>query len=216
MYKCSTRYCEDPMTERELIDAYLEGRIGSWGFVRSLIKVGLSLGTAISLAMALPVVARTGEVAALDQVVQVAGRAGDPIAMERLLALIGHALYRIGQGSNGNALVPLLAQVGVAVVMQPNQSSVPLNFDGNFGNVPMNLNGRATNLLNDPRANNANVELNLVGVVGGIPLNLNGAINVPAVQRPGVHLNLGKVNLNVDGAVGNVPINLNQNVGQGT
>lgn len=204
------------MSERELIDAYLEGRIGSWSFVRRLIKVGLSVGTAISLAMALPVVARTGEAEALDRVVQVASRAGDGVAMERLLAMIGHALQRIGQGSHNNALVPLLAKVGVAVVMQPDQSNVPLNFDGNFGNVQMNLNGSAMNLGNLPGPNNmANVELNLEGTVGNVPLNLNGAINVPANQRHGMNMNLGNVNLNVDGAVGNVPINLNQNVGRG-
>ena len=42
------------MEAKEIVDAYLQGRLESWGVFRKLVRLGLSTATALAVAGALP------------------------------------------------------------------------------------------------------------------------------------------------------------------
>ena len=58
------------MDPREIVDAYLHGRIESWGVFRRLTRLGLSTATALAVAAALPAAVRANDAEALKEVGQ--------------------------------------------------------------------------------------------------------------------------------------------------
>ena len=198
------------MSEQNIITAYLEGRIGPWAFYRQLVKVGVSVSTALTLALGLSAVVRG------DQTLEdLASRSrqthrGDLLELERLLGMVGSSLLPAVQNGNLNPLAINLASLGVNVDV-PLDDEVKLNHDGIAGDMPLNLDGSLSNVGEDGDFRNMNVVLN--GTLGDVPIELAGNVNVPIGNDPGVNVNLGNANMAFSGNAGNLPLNFSGNIG---
>jgi hypothetical protein len=198
------------MPEQAVIQAYLEGRLGPWAFHRKLVTLGVSVGTAFTLALGLPAVVR-GEVT-LEELASRASQTsrGDVAEIERLLAMVGHALLPAVQNGTLNPLAVSLAKLGVNVDLGVGEQ-VELNLEGHAGRLPINLAGNLMNL--EAQDDFRNMTLVLGGRLGDVPINLAGSINAPLGESPGVNLNLGNADLNIVGNAGSVPLNFGGNIG---
>jgi hypothetical protein len=197
------------MSEQGIIGDYLHGRIGPWAFYRRLVKVGVSVNTALALALGLPAVVRGEQT--LDDLASRAKqtRGDDSFELERLLAMIGNALLPALQAGNLNPLAVGLAKLGVNVDVPVGTEGVELSLQSTAGNVPVNLGGILLNLGAQGDLRNMNLVLN--GSLGQIPVNLAGNVDAPVGHAPG--LELGKANLNFLGNAGNVPLSFSGNIG---
>ena len=198
------------MSEQNVINAYLEGRIGPWAFYRQLVKVGVSVSTALTLALGLSAVVRG------DQTLEdLASRSrlthrGDLFELERLLGKVGNSFLPAVQNGNLNPLAVDLASLGVNVDV-PLDDEVKLNHDGIAGDMPLNLDGSLSNVGEDGDFRNMNVVLN--GTLGDVPIELAGNVNVPIGNDPAVNVNLGNANMAFSGNAGNLPLNFSGNIG---
>jgi hypothetical protein len=198
------------MSEQPVINAYLEGRIGPWVLYRRLVRVGVSVSTALTLAVGLPAVVR-GE----QTLEELAARANqtsrhDLTELQRLLQMVGNALVPARESANLNPLAVSLAKLGVNVAVAMDDR-VELKLEGAVGNRPLNLAGNLANLGEQDGFRNMNLVLN--GDLGTLPVNLAGNVDAPLGDGPGINVNLGDANLTFLGAIGNVPLNFSGNIG---
>lgn len=198
------------MSEQAVIQAYLEGRIGPWALYRRLVKIGVSVSAALTLAVGLPAVVR-GE----QTLEELASRSkqtqrDDVFELQRLLAMVGNSLLPVLQDANLNPLAVSLAKLGINVDV-PMDQSVVLNLEGTAGNMPLNLGGNLLNLGEREDFRNMNLVLN--GTLGNVPINIAGNVDAPDGNIPGVNVNLGNANLNFVGNAGSLPLNFSGNIG---
>ena len=198
------------------VDAYLEGKMAAWTFVRRLRKAGLSVGAAIAFTAVLPAAARTGDFSPLERLVaQTSERSPEEAAvLEQLMKRVAKSLVTIHEGGGEDKLVRSLTRLSLNVANN-NEGNANLAFNGESRNIPVNVLGRLN--LVDPAPNIAvgggpnrpekNLALNLAGTVGELPVNLDGFVNVNVNNQPGPR----GVNLNVDGNLGQLPIKVNVN-----
>jgi hypothetical protein len=195
------------------VDAYLEGKIAAWTFVRRLRKAGLSVGAAIAFTAVLPAAARTGDLSPLERLVaQTSERSPEEAAvLEQLMKRVAKSLVTIHEGGGEDKLIRSLTRLSLNVANN-NEGNANLAFNGESRNIPVNVLGRLN--LVDPAPNIAgggpnrpeqNLALNLAGTVGELPVNLAGFVNVNVNNQPGPR----GVNLNVAGNLGQLPIRVN-------
>lgn len=202
------------MDPREIVDAYLQGRIESWGVFRKLVRMGLSTATALAVAGALPAAVKAQSADVLDRV--------EPTAQELsvLDLLVSHLAAQLEKVEAGGPIRPLaatLARIGgnnnnlLNCINRQECDPIDVKYNDGFNN----LNGVLT-----PEPTKGNVMLNLNGSIGQSNVNLLAAFDSPrdpASDCPsdpcGRNLNIGKVNMNVVGNVGNTNVNLNGNLG---
>ena len=198
------------MSEQNIITAYLEGRIGPWAFYRQLVKVGVSVSTALTLALGLSAVVRG------DQTLEdLASRSrqthrGDLLELERLLGMVGSSLLPAVQNGNLNPLAINLASLGVNVDV-PLSERVDLTHYGIVGDMPLNLVGNLSNVGESGDFRDMNLVLG--GNLGNVPIELEGNVNVPIGNDPGVNGNLGNANMAFSGKAGDLPLNFSGNIG---
>jgi hypothetical protein len=197
------------MDAREIVDAYLHGRIESWGVYRRLVKLGLSTATALAVTSALPTAVNAKSATLLGDVSHTAQES--PL-LDLLMSQLASQLEKVAGDGSVRPLAATLARIGGnnANLANCDQRAeclpVKLNFDDGFNN---NLRGE---LVGDPGKNN--VAINLNGNIGQTNVNLLGTFDPPApITRNGKNLNIGKVNMNVSGNVGDTNVNLNGNLG---
>ena len=154
---------EGAMSESELVDAYLEGKIVAWTFVRRLLKAGVSVGTAVAFTALLPGAARSGDLTSLEGLVaQTAATHPDEAAvLQRLIERLASSLVTIEKGGSemplGRSLVRLslnLADQGVP--------AADLSFNAELRNTPVNISGNifSENSAIDPTVAGGNNEQN--------------------------------------------------------
>jgi hypothetical protein len=202
------------MSETELVNAYLNGKIPAWTFVRRLLKAGVSASAAVAFAAMLPVAAMGGDFGPLEKLVQKTAREHPDQArfLQGLMQHVATDLVRIGAGGHDEPLGRTLARLSLNAANNE-VNFADLDFNGKAHNVPINLVGSIENVTPDFPDNNNNNEneqnmlLVFGGNVGRMPVNLNGFVNVNVngVQGP------QGVNLNVGGNVGEMKVNLNTN-----
>lgn len=196
------------MDAREIVDAYLQGRLESWGVYRRLVKLGLSTATALAVTGALPTAVTAKSAALLGDVNH--STQESPL-LDLLMSQLASQLEKVAGDGSVRPLAVTLARIGgnnanLATCDQRAECvPVKLNFDDGFNN---NLRGE---LVGDPGKNN--VALNLNGNIGQTNVNLLGTFDPPAPISPnGRNLNIGNVNMNVFGNVGGTNVNLNGNL----
>ena len=204
------------MVEHEIIDAFLQRRIGRWGVFHRLRALGVSAAAALAIAAALPNVVAAGDTAGIREIVRAFPQ--DVESLSRMLDHLADVLQKVAEGGPERPLATSLARLAA------NNADL-LNEQGGAGNLPLNLQGGNVELNGElrlaARDPNNNVNLVLNGNVGAIPINLDGSIELPAVPRGlpdgqgGRNINIGNVNLNVDGTIGEIPISLAGNIGDG-
>jgi hypothetical protein len=191
------------MDVRQIVDAYLQGRIESWGLYRKLVKLGLSTATAIAVVSALPSAVDAKSATVLSEV---AHSEHESELLDRLMAQLAKRLQEVAKEEPVRPLARTLARIGGNNANFANCNKrvdclpVKLNYDDGFNN---NLAGELT-----PDLKGRNVMLSLNGNLGQTNVNLVGTLNAPR----GDNLNLGRVNLNVSGNVGGTNVNLNGNL----
>lgn len=205
------------MSEPELVEAYLEGKIVTWTFVRRLLKVGLTVGTALAFTALLPAAAESGETTALEQLVeQTAKRKPDEAkVLARLMDRLAQSLLKIRRGGSERQLGRVLGRLSLNAA-NTGRSALDLNFNDTIRRVPINLSGNLLSIgENIPDAapelaavapGEQNFAVTLAGQVGKLPLNLNGFVEVNVNGRRGPR----GVNLNVQGNLGSMPIAINR------
>lgn len=196
------------MDARDIVDAYLQGRIESWGLYRKLVKLGLSTATALAVAGALPAAVNARSATVLGDVTHTEQES--PL-LDLLMSQLASQLEKLEDGGSIRPLATTLARLGGNNANLLNCdpklecTAVKLNFDDGFNN---NLRGELV-----PDANKGNVQLNLNGNLGQSNVNLFGSFESPSDSASGNNLNIGKVNINVSGNVGKTNVNLNGNLG---
>ena len=192
------------MTEQELVDAYLDGRVGSWGLVRRLKQLGLTSATAVAVALALPGAVQSGDLSGLKEV-RATLSAKEAAALDRLLERLAAQLEDVGGGGPLQPLAATVARMGannanlVGNANDPTNNNLALAIE--VGNV--NLAGFLNADLQDQEGP-PNLNLSLAGNVGNVNVNLNGSLDVPA-NVPGA--NVADVNMNFRGNAGNAALN---------
>jgi hypothetical protein len=204
------------MDAREIVDAYLQGRIESWGLFRKLVRLGLSTATALAVAGALPAAVKANNAAVLSEVTH---DAQESPLLDLLMSQLASQLEKAMGDGSVRPLAATLARIG------GNNANL-INCGGgneNVGDANVQCNSLKLN-FNDGISTNLNGELVADSRQGNLTLNLNGNIgqsnlNVFGILSPrdsaasGRNLNIGKVNMNVSGNVGDVPLNFNGNLG---
>ena len=196
------------MDVREIVDAYLQGRIESWGVFRKLVRLGLSTATALAVAGALPAAVKANSATLLSEV------SHDAQESPLLDLLMSHLASQLEKAAGDGSVRPLavtLARLGGNNVnlinCDPKQDCPPLKLNYNDG-VNTNLNGELV-----PDFTQKNLRLTLEGNIGPSNLNLFGTFDHPNAENndpnENRNLNIGKVNMNVSGNVGDVPLNFN-------
>lgn len=200
------------MDPREIVDAYLHGRIESWGVFRRLTRLGLSTATALAVAAALPAAVRANDADALKEVGQ---SAQESPVLDMLLSHLASQLEKVEAGGPVRPLAATLARIG------GNNTNL-LNCDGRKECEPikLNINDGFNNLNGEivPDRKGGNLMLNLNGSIGQSNVNLIGSLDQSNIVSPrdaasGNNTNVGKVNLNFSGNIGEMPLNLNGNLG---
>src|SRR5258705_3607409 len=97
------------MGPREIVDAYLEGRIHSWGVVRQLVKAGLTTATALAVAGALPGAVKSLELGTLTAAAQ---SAQEEAVLDVLVSHLASQLEKVGSGGPIRPLATTLARIG--------------------------------------------------------------------------------------------------------
>ncbi len=201
------------MDPREIVDAYLHGRIESWGVFRRLTRLGLSTATALAVAAALPAAVRANDAEALKEVGQ---SAQESPVLDLLMSHLASQLEKIEAGGPIRPLAATLARIGGNNTNLNNDCNTrlcdPIKLNVNDGHN--NINGE---LIPDPKGN---LMLNLNGSIGQSNLNLVGTLDHPNIVSPrdpasnqGGNNNVGKVNMNLSGNIGDMPLNFNGNLG---
>lgn len=196
------------MDAREIVDAYLQGRIESWGLFRRLVKLGLSTATALAVAGALPAALQAKSVEPIEGV---AHSDQESPLLDLLVSHLVSQLEKVEAGGSVRPLAATLARIGgnnanLADCGNRNDCEpVKLEYNDGFNN---NLAGV---LAPEPGKNN--VMLNLNGNIGQSNVNLFGSFESPRDPASGLNHNIGKVNMNVSGNVGGANVNLNGNLG---
>jgi len=197
------------MDPREIVDAYLHGRIESWGVFRRLTRLGLSTATALAVAAALPAAVRANDAEALKEVGQ---SAQESPVLDLLMSHLASQLEKVEAGGPIRPLAATLARIG------GNNSNV-LNC-GDLKEcepIKLNINDGFNNLNGElvPDRKGGNLMLNLNGSIGQSNVNLIGSLDQPNIISPrdAASANVGKINLNFVGNIGEVPLNLNGNLG---
>jgi len=200
------------MDPRDIVDAYLHGRIESWGVFRRLTRLGLSTATALAVAAALPAAVRANDAGALKAVGHTAQES--PL-VDLLMSHLASQLEKVEAGGPIRPLAATLARIGgnnsnlLNCGDRTDCDPIKLNVNDGFNN----LNGE---LVPDAKGN---MMLNLNGSIGQSNVNLFGFLDQPnnnnnnANNNNGNHANVGNVNMNFVGNVGEVPLNLNGNLG---
>lgn len=202
------------MDPREIVDAYLHGRIESWGVFRRLTRLGLSTATALAVAAALPAAVRANDAEALKEVGQ---SAQESPVLDLLMSHLASQLEKVEAGSPIRPLAATLARIG------GNNSNLINNCDTRVCDpIKLNINDGFNNLNGElaPDEKGGNLMLNLNGSIGQSNVNLIGSLDQPNIISPrdpasnqGGNTNVGKINLNFSGNIGDVPLNLNGNLG---
>ena len=191
------------MDPREIVDAYLAGKIESWGVFRRLVRLGVTTATALAVAGALPAAAMAQDFESLKRMARSAQEAA---VLDVLTAHLASQIEKIGLGGPIRPLAATLARIGAQNGNLNNCRQcdpITLNVNDGFNN----LNGE---LAGDGKGNLA---LNLNGNIGPSNVNLVGTIDQPNNHSNGTNANVGKVNLNFNGNIGGVPLNLFGNLG---
>ena len=194
------------MDPREIVDAYLQGRIESWGVFRRLVRLGLSTATALAVAGALPAAVKANSAGAIGEV--------DRAAQESPLLdlLVSHLASQLAKAEEDGSIRPLattLARIGGS-----NSNLINCNKREECFPIKVNYND-GTNVFNGELApGRDNLMLNITGTIGDSNLDLVGIISPrdPASSN-GRNLAIGKVDLNVFGHVGDMPLNFDGNLG---
>ncbi len=198
------------MSEHELVEAYLAGRIDEWGVFRRLRVLGVTAGAALAVAIALPAAVQARDTSKLDAVCLLCAGETSP-AFANFLSLLAAQLENVGQGGPLDPLAVSLARLGA-----DNIGCANCEFGINEGNVNLsgNLNAVGGNLNAAKGEENNLVDVSLNGNIGQAKVNLAGNVNVPpGPPIRGRNLNLGNVNLNFHGNVGDMPLNFAGNIG---
>lgn len=209
------------MAEQDIVDAYLDGKIAAWTCVRRLMKLGLSVGTAVAFTAMLPAVAHSGDVKPLEELIArtASQKPDESIVLERLMAHVARGLVRIEEGGPDSHLRRSLVMLSMNAA-QFTVNDAKLSFNGNVRTVPVNIEGNLNQFRQEPGPNVASVAaggvgaqeqnfaLTLGGNLGQVPVNLNGFIHVNVNGQRGPR----GVNLNVSGNVGEMPVNLSSDI----
>lgn len=203
------------MDPREIVDAYLQGRIESWGVFRKLVRVGLSTATALAVAGALPAAVHAKSATLIGEVTH---SADESPLLDLLMSHLASQLEKVEAGGPIRPLAATLARIGGNNVHLINCGGNENSFDANdqpCNAIELNINDGFNNLNGEliPEPNKGNVMLNLNGSIGQSNVNLFAAFDSPRDPASGGNLNIGKVNMNVVGNVGDVNLNLDGNLG---
>ena len=200
------------MDAREIVDAYLQGRIESWGVFRKLVRLGLSTATALAVAGALPAAVKANSAAVLSEVTH---DAQESPLLDLLMSQLASQLEKAGAGGSTRPLAATLARIGGNNTNLINCgggnenldtvqcNSIKLNFNDGFNSLGGEIN---------PDAIKGNLTLSLNGSIGQSNVVLTGIFESPRDPANG-GVNVGKVNMNVTGNIGEVPLNFNGNLG---
>lgn len=195
------------MDVREIVDAYLQGRIESWGVYRKLVKLGLSTATALAVVGALPSAVNAKSATLLGEVNH--STQESPL-LDLLMSQLASQLEKVAGDGSVRPLAVTLARIGgnnsnLVNCDQRNECfPVKLNYDDGFNN---NLRGE---LVGDP--DKGNLSMHLSGNLGQANVSLFGNFDPPPNLGSGGNLNIGKVNMNVSGNVGSTNVSLNGNL----
>jgi hypothetical protein len=192
------------MDPREIVDAYLQGRIESWGVFRRLVRLGLSTATALAVAAALPAAVNAKSAGAIGEV---AHHAQESPVLDLLLSHLASQLAKVEADGSVRPLAATLARIG------GNNSNL-LNCDKRVECFPvkLNYNDGINNFNGELVPGNDNLMLNISGRIGESNLDLFGIIS-PRDPASSNGRNIGKVDMNFVGNVGEVPLNFDGNLG---
>jgi hypothetical protein len=193
------------MDVREIVDAYLQGRLESWGVYRKLVKLGLSTATAIAVVSALPAAVQAQSPAPIGEVAH--SEQESPL-LDKLMSQLAKRLARVEDGGKVQPLARTLANIGLN---NANLANASCNKRVPCAPVQLNFNdGVNTNLTGElrPDFQGRNMQLNLNGNLGQTNVNLVGTLDPPRANN----LNIQRVNLNVSGNIGQTNVNLNGNL----
>lgn len=192
------------MEPREIVDAYLAGRIESWGVFRRLVRLGVTTATALAVAGALPAAAMAQDFDSLNRMAKTAQEAA---VLDVLTAHLASQIEKIGLGGPIRPLATTLARIG--------GQNANLNDCKRCEPIKLNINDGFNNLSGELAAvdGKGNLALSLNGNIGPSNLNLVGTLDSPNNHSNGNNTNVGKVNLNFNGNIGGVPLNLFGNLG---
>ena len=193
------------MNATEIVDAYLAGRLNSWGVYKRLVQLGVSAATALAVAGALGTAVSAQDITTVSEIQRSVEDAG---VLDELTARLAAQLQRIDAGGPIRPLVTTLAKAGANNANLLNDCQ-PLALNFNDGQV--NLTGELNVRCSEPGNNSVGLVLN--GAVGQSNVNLSGIIQLPDDVSAGNNTNLGKVNLNFNGNVGAVSLDIFGNVG---
>jgi len=193
------------MNATEIVDAYLAGRLNSWGVYKRLVQLGVSAATALAVAGALGTAVSAHDITTVSEIQRSVEDAG---VLDELTARLAAQLQRIDAGGPIRPLVTTLAKAGANNANLLNDCK-PLVLNFNDGRV--NLTGELNVRCSEPGNNIVGLVLN--GAVGQSNVNLNGIIQLPDDVSAGNNVNLGNVNLNFNGNVGAVSLDILGNVG---
>ena len=183
------------MDPREIVDAYLNGRIESWGVFRKLVRLGVSTATALAVVTALPAAVSAQDTSGLNEIAQVAT---DDKESEVLIALIKELASQIQKVEGGASIRPLAATL--ARIGSQNWNLTNCN---ECDPIKLNINDGVNNLSGalvvTGRQNN--ITLNLNGSIGQSNVSLAGTFDPPnnnnSPRDPASNpQNTGRVNLN--------------------
>src|SRR2546425_401259 len=120
------------MVEHEIIDAFLQGRIGQWGVFHRVRALGVSAAAALAIAAALPNVVAAADTHKIQEIVS-----AFPQDVKSLSAMLDHladVLEKVAEGGPQRPLATSLARLAA------NNADL-LNEQGKAGNLPLNLQG---------------------------------------------------------------------------
>jgi hypothetical protein len=193
------------MDLREVVQAYMQRRMHSWGVFRQLVRLGLTTTTALSVVAALPGALKTGELHALEAFAQSSEEAA---VLGVLIEQLASQLDMVADGSPIYPVATTLARIGAR--------------NANLtGSIEINLNEGGANLVavlspstKEPnRTPNLNLDLNGTVGDGQVNVQLVGTLDPPQDLSSGVNVNLGGVNMNVRGTAGDANLNFAGNLG---
>jgi hypothetical protein len=196
------------VAERELVEAYLEGRIGVWGLFRRLTKLGMATATALAVALSMPAAVNSKDFSGMEEA-KARAEAEDRMAIDRIVALLAAQLERAQMDTSLAPLSVTLARIGANNLSAMGGEAVPFSFRGD--NISF------TGALTPSRDESGpNLNLALTGTVGQMGLDLRGDIDPPPETPPPEGdrpVQLGGYNLRFVGMVGDVPLNFEGHIG---
>jgi hypothetical protein len=198
------------VSEHEVVEAYIKGEIGHWGLFRRLTKLGISVGTALAVAGAMPAAVSSKDFSGLEQA-RTQAESEDAMAIDRIVALLAAQLERAPMETSLAPLSVTLARIGA--------NNANLLACRDCQPIPLNIKtptGRFEGLLApaQDQSGGPNLNLSLGGSLGGMELSLGGTITpTPDDGMPPQPVKLGQVSLNFSGKVGDTPLNFMGHIG---